>query len=111
VLPVEEANLSRTRSVAPRGSRSLVAIECKYYASYLSLNLARGFHGLHSDLGLKYPFFVTNLRAQRVERYLTYHNRNWENSVIPNSREATYFEGQIREAFKKYQSIRGVLAP
>jgi hypothetical protein len=111
VLSMNEANLSRNRSVAPRGTRSLMAIECKYYAGYLSLYLARGFHGLHSDLGLKYPFFVANLRAQRVERYLTYHNRNWENGVIPNSRQSVYFEGQVREAFKKYQSIHGALAP
>jgi hypothetical protein len=111
VLPVEEANLSRTKNVAPRGTRSLIAIECKYYSGYLSLYLARSFHGLHADLGLKYPYFVTNLRAQRIERYLTYHNRNWENGVVPHSREATYFEGQVREAFKKYQSIHGALAP
>ena len=111
VLPVDEANLSRTKNVTPRGTRSLIAIECKYYASYLSLHLARGFHGLHSDLGLKYPFFVANLRAPRAERYLTYHNRNWESGVVPRSSEATYFEGQVREAFKKYQSIRGTLAP
>lgn len=111
VLPVDEANLSRTKNVAPRGTRSLIAIECKYYASHLSLHLARGFHGLHSDLGLKYPYFVTNLRALRIERYLTYHNRNWENGVIPHSRQAVYFEGQVREAFKKYQSIHGALAP
>jgi hypothetical protein len=111
VLPVDEANLSRTKNVAPRGTRALIAVECKYYASHLSLYLARGFHGLHSDLGLKYPYFVTNLRALRIERYLTYHNRNWENGVIPNSRQAVYFEGQVREAFKKYQSIHGALAP
>ena len=110
VLSAEEAQLSRDQDVAPRGSRSLIAIECKYYASYLSLGLARGFHGLHADLGVKYPFFITNLRAQRIERYLTYHNRSWETMVFPNSREAIYFEGQLREAFKKYQSISGPIA-
>ncbi|MGH2777281.1 MAG: hypothetical protein ACRDJB_01380 [Actinomycetota bacterium] len=77
----------------------------------MSLYLARSFHGLHSDLGLKYPFFVGNLRAQRVERFLSYHNRSWENGVMPGSREAVYFEGQVREAFKKHQSVRGVLVP
>src|SRR5215469_14088718 len=55
VLPAEEANLSRTRNVSPRGARSLIAIECKYYASYLSLHLARSFHGLRSDLWSKFP--------------------------------------------------------
>lgn len=111
VLPVDEANMSRTRSVAPRGNRALLAIECKYYASYIALHLARGFHGLHSDLGVKHPFFVTNLRAPRIEKYLTYHNRSWESGVIPAVKETTYLEGLIREAFKKYQSTHRALSP
>jgi len=68
VLPVAEAELSRANEVAPRGTRSLIAIECKYYTGYLSLQLARGFHGLHADLGVKNPYFIANLQAQRVER-------------------------------------------
>lgn len=111
VLPSDEANLSRSKQVAPRGSRSLLAVECKYYATYLSLYLARGFHGLHSDLGMKHPFFVANLRAPRVERFLSYHNRSWENGVVPGTRQATYFEGLARDAFKRHQAIRGALAP
>jgi hypothetical protein len=109
VLPATEADLSRNRDVAPRGTKALIAIECKYYAGHLSLQLARGFHGLHADLGIKNPFFIANVTAQRVERYLTYHNRNWENGVIPNSKESTFLVGQIREAFKKYQSSEGRL--
>lgn len=111
VLPAEEAILSRARHVAPRGTRSLLAVECKYYASYLSLYLARGFHGLHSDLGLKFPYFVANLRAGRIERYLSYHNRTWENGVIPASMEAIYLEGLMRESFKKHIAVRGLLSP
>jgi hypothetical protein len=109
VLPVAEAELSRSRLVAPRGTRSLIAIECKYYAGHLSLQLARGFHGLHADLGVKNPYFIANIKAQRIQRYLTYLSRNWENGVIPNTREATFFVGQLREAFKKYQSSEGML--
>jgi hypothetical protein len=109
VLPVAEAELSRAREVAPRGSRSLIAIECKYYAGHLSLHLARGFHGLHADLGVKNPYFMANLKAQRIQRYLTTLGRNWENGVIPDSHEATFFIGQLREAFKKYQSSEGWL--
>jgi len=109
VLSAAEADLSRDKEVAPRGTRSLLAVECKYYAGHLSLYLARGFHGLHSDLGLKFPFFVSNMRAQRIERYLTYHNRSWETNVIPSSREERFFESQVREAFKRYQSTQGRL--
>lgn len=111
VLPQDEANLSRSREVAPRGTRSLLAVECKYYASHLPLHLARGFHGLHKDLGLKYPYFVSNVRAGRIERYLSYHGRSWENGVVPASQEAGYLEGLVRESFKKHMAVRGVLAP
>ena len=111
VLPSDEAALSRMRQVAPRGSRSMLAVECKYYANYLSLHLARGFHGLHADLGCAYPFFVANLRASRVERYLSYHRRAWEHGVMPRSTEAVYLEGLLRDSFKKYIAVRGVLAP
>jgi hypothetical protein len=110
VLPVAEAELSRSRRVAPRGTRALIAIECKYYAGHLSLQLARGFHGLHADLGVKNPYFIANIKAQRIQRYLTYHSRNWENGVIPHTQETTFFIGQLREAFKKYQSSEGWLA-
>lgn len=109
VLPTTEAELSRAKDVAPRGTRSLIAIECKYYAGHLSLQLARGFHGLHADLGVKNPYFIANLRAQRIQKYLTYLSRNWESGVIPDSQEATFFVGQLREAFKKYQSSEGSL--
>ena len=111
VLPTDEANLSRAKQVAPRGTRSLMAVECKYYATHLSLYLARGFHGLHSDLGMKHPFFVANLRAPRIERFLSYHNRSWENGVLPGTPQVSYLEGLVRDAFKRHQAIRGVLAP
>lgn len=111
VLPADEADLSRSKQVAPRGTRSLIAVECKFYATHLSLHLARGFHGLHSDLGMKHPFFVANLRAPRIERFLSYHNRSWENGVTPGEPPATYFEGLVRDAFKRHQAMRGVLAP
>jgi hypothetical protein len=111
VLPTDEANLSRARVVAPRGSRSLLAVECKYYTSHLALYLARGFHGLQADLGLRYPYFVANIRSRRIERYLSHHKRNWEHGVMPSVPEARYFEGQVREAFKQHQAVRGALAP
>jgi len=111
VLPVDEAALARSKSVAPRGTRALLAVECKYYAGHLSLYLARGFHGLHTDLGLQHPFFVANIRARRIERYLSYHKRTWENGVMPGTDEALYLEGLMRESFKKHIAVRGVLTP
>lgn len=97
VLPTAEADLARAKKVAPRGSRSLLAVECKYYGTYLSLYLARGFHGLHTDLGLKHPFFVANINSPRIKRYLSYHNRRWGHGVVPQSAEEGYFIGAVRE--------------
>lgn len=107
VLPRTEAEISRSRQVVPRGSRALIAVECKFYSSNLALHLARGFHGLHSDLGLKHPFFVSNVRSIGVERFLTHHKRQWENGVEPDTAEATYLVGAFREAFKRFQAIDG----
>ena len=111
VLPADEAQLSRNKEVAPRGAKSLLAVECKYYAGHLGLHLARGFHGLHADLGLRNPFFVANIGAPRIERYLSYHKRSWEHNVMPSTPEMRYFEGQVREAFKRYQAVNGAMAP
>ncbi|NHC15958.1 hypothetical protein [Motilibacter deserti] len=111
VLPADEAALSRTKQVAPRGIRCLLGVECKYYATHLALHLARGFHGLHSDLGLLHPFFVANIGAPRIQRYLSHHKRKWEVDVLPGGNAARYLEGQFREAFKTYIAMRGTLAP
>lgn len=107
VLSQSEAALSRGKSVAPRGSKCLLAVECKFYASPLGLALAREFHGLHSDLAVQFPHFVSNLRSRSVERLLTSLRRKWEGDVRPSAKEATYLEGAFREAFKHYQTMQG----
>ena len=64
LMPCKNATCSYCRSrkrncpvqtCRTRGTRLLIAIEYKYYAGHLSLQLARGFHGLHADLGVKIP--------------------------------------------------------
>jgi hypothetical protein len=104
VLPQAEAEICRERRVLPRSSKGLVAIECKFYGSSLGIALARGLQGLHSDMGIKRPVFVANVRDAHVERYLTHHGRHWENAVLPRSSEAMYLEAHIREAFKEYRA-------
>lgn len=106
-LPQSEADFCRQNSVAPRSSNCLVAIECKYYVSSpLSLRLARTFLGLHSDLGLRHTYFVANCEDRAVEALLSFHNRTWENNVLPMANNAAYLEGLLREAFKRYQATR-----
>jgi hypothetical protein len=59
---------------------------------------------------VKNPYFIANMKAQRIQKYLTSLGRNWENDVIPDSQEAGFFVAQLRETFKKYQSSEGWLA-
>jgi hypothetical protein len=109
ILPEDEAALCRQNEVAPKGNRCLLAIECKYYGSYLDLGLARGFVGLHADLGMQ-AIFVANVRATRVERYLTSHKRHWENGVTARAREVEYLKGQIRGSYKQHRALRNPVA-
>jgi len=60
VIEQAEAEMCRLRLVAPRSSKVLIAIECKFYSTPLQLNLARAFLGLTSDLSATKPVFVTN---------------------------------------------------
>lgn len=51
VLDADEAALCRRSRISPRASKCLLAIECKYYTTHLSLGQARGFAGLSADMG------------------------------------------------------------
>ncbi|CAN5536478.1 hypothetical protein BH10ACT7_BH10ACT7_05570 [soil metagenome] len=107
VLPAKEAQVCRESSVSPRGPASIIAVECKFYASPVGIGLARAYHGLQADLGVRFPRFVTNVRSGSVEKYLTHLGREWENGVIPNTDESGYLIASFREAFKKYQAKNG----
>ena len=111
VLSQDEADRCRTGQVAPRGGRSLLAVECKFYTSILKLGLARGFEGLHADLGTRHTLFVANLNAVRVARYLNHRRRTWEQTVRPGAQQVTHVESLIREAFKDHCARNGQLLP
>jgi hypothetical protein len=109
VLSQEEADRARVQQVAPRGGHSLLAIECKFYTSTLNLGLARGFEGLHADLGTRRTLFVANLNAVRVARYLNHRRRSWEQTVRPGAQQVNHVESLIREAFKDHCVRNGQL--
>ncbi|MGC4864712.1 hypothetical protein ACLQ3B_04655 [Micromonospora sp. DT53] len=111
VLPKDEADRSRISRVAPRGSKAVLAIECKFYAAHLQLNVARGFEGLHADLGLRHTLFVSNLPAPRVATYLSHRRCSWEQRVRPGSPQVNHLESLIREAFKNHCAKHGLVLP
>jgi hypothetical protein len=105
VLQADEAALSRRESVAPRGSKCLLAIECKYYTTHLGIELARNFEGLHADLRAQHELFVSNTSAPNVLRYLSARKREYEPLVAPSAPDRVQeVRSQIRRAFKSYLS-------
>ncbi|WP_306368603.1 hypothetical protein [Nocardiopsis sp. CC223A] len=104
VLPAEEAALSRTQNIAPRGSQCLLIVECKYYVSNLGIGLARNFEGLRSDIRTQGELFVSNIGSPSIVRYLDARKRGFERDVVPNSPQAGYLQAEIRKVFKSYLS-------
>ncbi|RKT83961.1 hypothetical protein SAMN05421805_11265 [Saccharopolyspora antimicrobica] len=104
VLPVEEAELSRTQRIAPRGSQCVLVIECKYYVSSLGIGLARNFEGLRADIRTQNELFVSNTGSSSIVRYLDARKRGFERNVVPNSPQAVYLQAEVRKAFKGYLS-------
>ncbi|OII62547.1 hypothetical protein BJP40_27335 [Streptomyces sp. CC53] len=102
VLPAEEAALSREQDVAPRGSQSILIVECKYYVSNLGIGLARNFEGLRADIRTQSELFVSNIGSPSIVRYLDARKRGFERDVVPNSPQAGYLQGEIRKTFKSY---------
>jgi hypothetical protein len=105
VLTHAEAETCRRNQVPPRSSRVLIAVECKFYTSLLSLDLARAFIGLESDISTKDAFFVTNTSSSSVERLLTARSRKWEHNIVPSSQvNVDRLRNTFQLAFKNFKA-------
>lgn len=105
VLPSEEAALSRAQRIAPRGSQSVLIVECKYYVSTMGIGLARNFEGLRADVRAKSELFVSNdASSSSVVRYLNARKREFERNVVPSAAQVGYVQAEIRKTFKAYLS-------
>jgi hypothetical protein len=107
VLDRAEAENCRRNLVAPRSSRVLVGIECKFYTSALQLHLARGFLGLVADMSTKSPFFVSNTSSTSVDKLLSHRVKNgWERDISPTckSSEVERLVFAFRNSFKNYKA-------
>ena len=83
VIDRAEGISCRASRAHPRGKKTILAAECKFYAT-LNIALARGFIGLTSDLANHDRFFVANTTYDNLERLLTHHMRLWSRDTIPN---------------------------
>jgi len=104
VIDFSEAETCRRKSVAPRSNKVLIAVECKFYATSLGLDLARSFIGLVSDISTKNPIFVTNNSSPTLEKLLSERGKKWEHNIIPKSSSLSRLENEFRTAFKHYKA-------
>lgn len=105
VVLSEEAQMCRFNEVPPRSKRSIIAAECKFYASTLRIGLGRAFVGLCSDLSTRECFFVTNSTSASIEKLLTHQRRNWQSLVEPNQQVVVErFRNSLQDAFKDFKT-------
>lgn len=100
---------STSRIALPRSSKLLLAVECKYYDSDLTLALARSFVGLNKDLTAKDIYFVTNdsRSSTSLSALIIKHGGvgSWQSGIYPNPVNASDVErlrGLFKEIFNRY---------
>jgi len=101
VLYSDEAETCRrNRGVLPRYSKVIIAAECKFYTSGLTLGLGRGFLGLLADISFKHGgrYFITNTSSASIEKLLTEHAKDWGHDVVPTSANDV---NKLRSLFQK----------
>ncbi|WP_284421858.1 MULTISPECIES: hypothetical protein [unclassified Bradyrhizobium] len=108
VLYSDEAYTCRQRSVHPRSTQVLLAVECKFYVqSSMGIGLARSFLGLTTEIMQQARFFVGVSESERVETLFAHHKKKWETGVSPIDRKQRYlrlkhdFEHVFRDFVRK----------
>jgi len=106
VFEQAEAETCRRNRVAPRSSKMLLAVECKFYSTPLQLHLAREFIGLTSDLSSKSEsIFVTNSYSDSIERLLSARKKTWEDNIKPSAiNQVERLRNKFRNAFQVYKA-------
>jgi hypothetical protein len=104
VLDRDEALACRANRVDPLHTKAELAIERKFYASSLGLDLLRGFIGLWADLGGPRSSLVSNVSSSSMAQLFKSHQRSWEDHLRPGSAAEERFIGDIRSALHRFQS-------
>lgn len=104
VLRKSECDRSRqSNGVVPRSRSMVLAIEAKYYSSYLPLYLGRGFLGLNSELWGVPCAIATNIESEDVVTLVLHHNVQADDEVLPLTGNDDRVIGFIRNIFHKYK--------
>lgn len=105
VLDRDEASNCRQHRAEPRSNKLLLSVEAKFYTTTLSLNLARAFIGLISDLSASFPCFVANMTSVSGMRLLSARkNRDWFDQVMVGQPSAERLSSFFATAFHRYRA-------
>lgn len=105
VLDRDEATECRRDRAEPRSNKLLLSVEAKFYTTRLSLNLARSFIGLTSDLSTLFPSFVANRTSASAMRLLAARKeRNWFDQVMVGEPSTDRLSGFFATAFHHYKA-------
>lgn len=105
VLNRDEARECRQSRAEPRSNKLLLSVEAKFYTTTLSLNLARSFIGLISDLSSSFPCFVANTTSVSGMRLLSARReRNWFDQVMVGQPSAERLTSFFATAFHHYKA-------
>ena len=107
VLRFDEAENCRRQGVHPRCSEVLLAAECKFYSSELSIDLGRSFLGLVKEIHQTGRFFVTNSSSNTLETLLAHHRIRWLRELIPaNAELVNRLRSLFEEVFQNFRALR-----
>jgi hypothetical protein len=105
VIPKNEAEICRQSNAAPRSSKVVLAVECKYYMqSAIGVNLGRSYMGLVSEVYKGDRHFVGTVDSNSVSKRLTTHNKKFELGLSPlNPRLENRLRGSFETTFRNYK--------
>jgi len=105
VLDRDEAIECRRNRAEPRSNKLLLSVEAKFYTTVLSLNLARAYIGLTSDLSVLFPCFVANTTSVSAMRLLAARKeRDWFDRVMTGQPSADRLSSFFATAFHNYKA-------
>lgn len=98
-----EARNCRALQIAPRSSSLVVAVEAKFYATPLDIDLGRSFVGLIGDISAKWPYLASNSTSGPIARlFAKKRDRHFYERAVPGSPASIRLRSFFEDAFARY---------
>jgi hypothetical protein len=105
VLNQAFARTCQTDHLDPPERAAVLLLECKHYVRDPGVRLGREFLGLSAEFGKDDCIFVTNQKAERLQKLFEAHKREWGHQVLPgNNHDVDRLVGFAQRAFVRYKA-------